>query len=91
MLDHQLELLQPLLGSLCPKTLPASYPGFASSVPPQGPDLGSCPYIVIHMGPQNIRRWVFEKWISLAAALKRRGYELFSTGGLGSELEAFAV
>ena len=27
MLDHQLELLQPLLGSLCPKTLPANYPG----------------------------------------------------------------
>ena len=91
MLDHQLELLQPLLGSLCPKTLPASYPGFASSVPPQGPDLGSCPYIVIHMGPQNIRGWIFEKWISLAAALKRQGYELVATGGLGSELEALAV
>jgi ADP-heptose:LPS heptosyltransferase len=40
------------------------------------------------MGPQNIRGWVFEKWISLAAALKDEGYELVATGGSGSEMEA---
>ena len=40
------------------------------------------------MGPQNVRGWVFEKWISLAAALKSQGYLLVATGGPGSEMEA---
>jgi ADP-heptose:LPS heptosyltransferase/glycosyltransferase involved in cell wall biosynthesis len=88
MLDHQLELLQPLLGKVYPKTLPANYPGFVSTVPRRGLDLGSCPYIVIHMGPQNIRGWVFEKWFPLATALKDQGYELVATGGVGTEMEA---
>ena len=87
MLDHQLELLKPLLGKSYPKTLPASYPGFKPNVP-QPFDTGRCPYIVIHMGPQSIRGWIFEKWISLAAALKHEGYELVATGGHGNEMEA---
>ena len=39
------------------------------------------------MGPQDLKGWVPEKWISLAAALKGQGYELIATGGRGRETE----
>jgi ADP-heptose:LPS heptosyltransferase len=91
MLDHQLRLLKPLLGESCPESLPASYPGFQSPASEHLFGIGARPYIVIHMGPQNIRGWVPEKWISLAAALKGQGYELIATGGRGRESEAARV
>jgi ADP-heptose:LPS heptosyltransferase/glycosyltransferase involved in cell wall biosynthesis len=88
MLDHQLKLLQPLLGQLSPKSLPASYPGFKFDLPQQFLSGGGRPYIVIHMGAQNnIRAWTPDKWISLATALKRQGRELVITGGPGEEKE----
>jgi ADP-heptose:LPS heptosyltransferase len=86
-LDHQLKLLMPLLGQLYPKSLPASYPGFKSAVPEQLLDVGGRPYIVIHMGLPDVKGWVPEKWVSLADALKRQGYELVATGGQGRETE----
>jgi ADP-heptose:LPS heptosyltransferase/glycosyltransferase involved in cell wall biosynthesis len=82
--EHQLKLLKPLLGNLHPKSLPASYPGFESAALEREFDVGK-PYIVIHMGPQDLKGWVPEKWISLAAALKGQGYELVATGGSGRE------
>ena len=86
MLDHQLELLTPLVGDLHPQTLPQSYPGFKSAVPKQLANIG--PYIVINMGGQNVRRWVPDKWYSLARTLKEQGYELVLTGGPGGEMKA---
>ena len=71
-----------------PKSLPASYPGFKSGPPEELLDLGRTPYIVIHMGPQIIRGWIPEKWISVASALKVQGYELVATGGPGRDMEA---
>ena len=88
MLVHQLELLKPLLGEEYPKILPASYPGFKFAVSERLLGLSRAPYVVIHMGPKNIRGWVPEKWVTLAAALKGRGYELVATGGAGEEMEA---
>jgi ADP-heptose:LPS heptosyltransferase/glycosyltransferase involved in cell wall biosynthesis len=87
MLDQQLELLKPLLGELHPKSLPASYPGFECMAPDHPLGIGNTPYIVIHMGPQDIKGWVPERWISLAAALIGQGYELVVTGGPGREME----
>ena len=88
MLDHQLELLKPLLGNVYPKHLPASYSGIEHA--PLKDPLGTVdrPYVVLHMGPPNIRGWVPEKWLLLAAALKDRGYDLLATGGRGEETEA---
>jgi ADP-heptose:LPS heptosyltransferase/glycosyltransferase involved in cell wall biosynthesis len=90
MLDHQLELLKPLLGDAYPKHLPASY-GFAPA--PLEDLLGTVkrPYLVLHMGPSNIRGWVPEKWLGLAAALKDQGYDLVVTGGGGEETEAARI
>jgi ADP-heptose:LPS heptosyltransferase/glycosyltransferase involved in cell wall biosynthesis len=88
MLDHQLKLLKPLLGEEYPKSLPALYPGFTLAAPPQLLGVGGTPYIVIHMGAANIRGWVPEKWVALAATLKSRGHELVATGGPGAEMEA---
>jgi ADP-heptose:LPS heptosyltransferase/glycosyltransferase involved in cell wall biosynthesis len=88
MLDHQLKLLKPLLGQSHPESLPASYPGFKSEVLERLPSVSRTPYVVIHMGPQNIRSWIPEKWISLAETLKRQGYELVVTGASGGEKEA---
>ena len=87
MLDHQLKLLEPLLGGQYPKSLPPSYPGFHSAVPDQLLDVRGTPYIVVHMGPQDIRGWVPEKWLSLVAILKDRGYKVVATGGPGRESE----
>ncbi len=87
-LDHQLKLLNPLLGEEYPKALPASYPGFRRGVPTQSLGVSGTRYIVIHMGPPNIRGWLPEKWAALAAALKCQGYELVTTGGPGAEMEA---
>jgi ADP-heptose:LPS heptosyltransferase len=91
MLDHQLELLKPLLGNLYPKHLPASYPGFEPALLENV--LGSVkrPYLVLHMGPSNIRGWVPEKWLGVAAALKDQGYDLVITGGQGQEMEAARI
>ena len=86
-LEHQLKLLNPLLGNLGPTSLPASYPGFESAALGRDFEVGKRPYIVIHMGPQDLKGWVPEKWISLAAALKGQGYELIATGGGGRERE----
>ncbi len=88
MLHHQLKLLRPLLGNGCPESLPACYPGFESPAPEQFLSVGKKPYIVVHMGPPNIRAWLLEKWISLAATLSSQGYELVVTGGPGEEMEA---
>ena len=52
MLDHQLELLTPLVGDLHPRSLPQSYPGFKSAVPEQLAN--TKPYIVINMGAQAV-------------------------------------
>jgi ADP-heptose:LPS heptosyltransferase/glycosyltransferase involved in cell wall biosynthesis len=91
MLDHQLMLLKPLLGEKRPKALAASYPGFRLGIPEPLRNVGTSPYIVIHMGPQNIRGWVAEKWTALAIALKDQGYELVATGGPGEERAAQAL
>jgi ADP-heptose:LPS heptosyltransferase/glycosyltransferase involved in cell wall biosynthesis len=88
MLNHQLRLLEPLLGEFLPKSLAASYPGFDSEVPEDLLGVGTDPYIVIHMGPKSFRGWVPEKWVLLAATLKERGYNLVATGGAGSEMES---
>jgi ADP-heptose:LPS heptosyltransferase/glycosyltransferase involved in cell wall biosynthesis len=88
MLEQQLKLLKPLLGECYPASLTASYPGFNSAAPESLLGVGGRPYIVIHMGPQNARAWLPEKWISLAIALKGQGYELVATGGPGGEMEA---
>ena len=87
MLSHQLELLEPLLGESHPKSLPASYPGFWSKARKHMSDVGTKPYIVIHMGPQDTRGWVPERWLSIAAALKDQGYDIVATGGPGKESE----
>jgi ADP-heptose:LPS heptosyltransferase len=87
-LDHQLQLLRPLLGEEYPKSLPQSYPGFKSVAPRNLVGSGDRPYIVIHMGSSRVRGWVPEKWISLAVALKRQGYKLVATGGPGAEMKA---
>ena len=87
MLDYQLKLLGPLLGERPPKSLPPSYPGFHSALPKQLEQLGGTPYIVVHMGPQDIRGWVPDRWVSLVAVLKDRGYEIVATGGPGRESE----
>ena len=71
-LEHQLELLKPLLGEDYPKSLPASYPGFEAAAPQHLLGFAGKPYIVIHMGPR-IRGWVLEKWIALADTLCRQG------------------
>jgi ADP-heptose:LPS heptosyltransferase/glycosyltransferase involved in cell wall biosynthesis len=86
MIDHQLELLELILGDRFPKTLAASYPGF--DVTPRL--VGTDRYIVIHMGQKNFRQWVPEKWLALAAALKDKykHYELVATGGAGDEVVA---
>ena len=89
--EHQLKLLKPLLGNLHPKSLPASYPGFESAALGPDFDVGKRPYIVIHMGPQDLKGWVPEKWVSLAAALKGQGYELIATGSWGRETEVARV
>ena len=91
MLEHQLELLKPLLGNVYPQHLPASYSGIEPS--PLNGLLGTVdrPYVVLHMGPSNIRGWVPEKWLLLAAALKDRGYDLVATGGRGEEMDAARV
>ena len=89
--EHQLKLLQPLLGNLHPKSLPASYPGFESVALGRDFNVGVRPYIVIHMGPQDLKGWVPEKWISLASALKAQGYELIATGSRGRETEVARV
>ena len=86
MLDHQLKLLTPLVGDLHPRSLPQSYPGFKSAVPERLAN--TRPYIVINMGGQSVRRWVPEKWYSLARMLKEQGYELVLTGGPGGEMKA---
>jgi ADP-heptose:LPS heptosyltransferase/glycosyltransferase involved in cell wall biosynthesis len=86
-LEHQLRLLEPLLGNLHPKSLPASYPGFESAALGRDFEVGKRPYIVIHMGPQDLKGWIPEKWISLATALKGQGYELVATGGGSREME----
>jgi ADP-heptose:LPS heptosyltransferase len=91
LLEHQIKLLKPLLGEACPECLPASYPGFKSAAPAHLLQFGGRPYVVIHMGPQNIKGWVPEKWISLAKALKDQGYELVTTGGLGREMAVARV
>lgn len=91
MMDQQLKLLKPLLGELHPESLPASYPGFNFPAPESLLGIGQLPYIVIHMGPQNFRAWVPEKWSSLATILKGNGYELVVTGGPGDEAEAARV
>ena len=88
MLDHQLDLLKPLLGEGYPHSLPATYPGFNSPAPEDLFGFAGRPYMVIHMGPQNVRGWIPEKWISLAAALRDQGYRLVATGGSGTEMEA---
>ena len=91
MLDHQLELLKPLLGSVYPKHLPASYSGIK---PAPLKDLAGTvdrPYVLLHMGPPNIRSWVPEKWHLLAAALKDQGYDLVATGGRGEEMDAARI
>jgi ADP-heptose:LPS heptosyltransferase len=89
MLDHQLELLKPLLGDVYPAHLLASHSGFESASLTR--DAGGSRYIVIHMGPSNFRGWVPEKWISLAAALTERGYDLVLTGSAGEEMEAARI
>src|SRR5579862_2239186 len=86
-LEHQLELLRPLLGKDCPISLPAFYPGLKASTPQQLLGFAGKPYIVIHMGPSN-RGWVLEKWIALAHALCRQGYQLVATGVTGEERAA---
>lgn len=86
-LDHQLKLLRPLLGEDYPKSLSASYPGFEVAAPQHLLGLTGKPYIVIHMGP-SIRGWILEKWIAVAAALCRQGYQLVATGVAGEEAEA---
>ena len=88
MLDQQLKLLRPLLGELSPESLPASYPGFEPAAPEHLLGVGKTPYVVIHMGPQNLRGWMPEKWASLAADLKGQGYEVVATGGPGEEMDA---
>jgi ADP-heptose:LPS heptosyltransferase/glycosyltransferase involved in cell wall biosynthesis len=88
MLDHQLELLEPILTDTSPQSLPASYPGFEGTIPAEVLGLGSVPYIVIHMGPASFRSWVWEKWVEVAETLAREGYGLVATGGTGSETEA---
>ena len=88
MLNHQLRLLEPILGEFFPQSLAASYPGFDSEVPEDLLGVGTSRYIVIHMGPKSIRGWVPEKWILLAATLKERGYNLVTTGGAGNEMGA---
>ena len=91
MLDHQLELLKPLLGSVYPKHLSASYSGIKPA--PLKDLVGTVdrPYVVLHMGPSNIRGWVPEKWHLLAAALKDQGYDLVATGGRGEEMDAARI
>ena len=88
LLDHQLKLLKPLLGSSYPQSLPASYPGFVSASPERVLSPGRRPYIVIHMGPQDFKGWNPEKWISLARTLQGQGYDLIATGGPGREMDA---
>ena len=91
MLDHQLELLKPLLGNVYPKHLPASYSGFEPTALEDLLGTVERPYIVLHMGPSNIRGWVPEKWHLLAAALKDQGYDLVATGGPGEEMHAARI
>ena len=91
MLDHQLDLMKPLLGNVYPKHLPASY----SKIEPAPLEdlLGTVdrPYVVLHMGPPNIRGWVPQKWLLLGAALKDQGYDLVATGGPGEEMDAARI
>ena len=91
MLDHQLALLKPLFGASTPQSLPASYSGFDHIPAERPPGIGGAPYIVVHMGPQNIRGWIPEKWTVLAAALKVQGYDLVATGGPGREMDAARI
>jgi ADP-heptose:LPS heptosyltransferase len=86
MLDHQLDLLGPLLGDAYPRSLHAAYPGFESPVPEELLSIQK-PYIVIHMGQPDIKGWIPEKWLALAVALKSRGFDLVTTGGPGRETE----
>jgi ADP-heptose:LPS heptosyltransferase len=85
MLDHQLELLNSLPELSAPKSLSACYPGIAAKGA-----VGSAgrTYIVLHMGPPNIRGWIPEKWTELASALTKRGYRLVTTGTSGEEAKA---
>jgi ADP-heptose:LPS heptosyltransferase/glycosyltransferase involved in cell wall biosynthesis len=85
-LDHELELLKPLLGEAYPRSLPACYPGFKAPAPQHLLGFAGKPYIIIHMGP-SVRGWVLEKWIALAAALNDQGYQLVATGGTTEEAE----
>ena len=91
MLDHQLQLLKPLLGNVYPKQLTACYSAIKPA-PLKGP-LGTIErhYVVLHMGPSNIRGWVPEKWLRLAVALKDQGYDLVLTGGAGQEMDAARI
>lgn len=88
MLGHQLELLKPLIGEGAPTSLPASYPGFQRAVLERDLEVVERPYIVIHMGSQNVRGWTPESWRSLAGILRRKGYQLVATGAAGEEAEA---
>jgi ADP-heptose:LPS heptosyltransferase len=90
MLDHQLDLMRAPLGNDHPKTLRAAYPGFASTLPERLQGLKK-PYIVIHMGVQDVKGWVPEKWVALATALRAQGFGLVATGGPGQEAEAARV
>jgi ADP-heptose:LPS heptosyltransferase/glycosyltransferase involved in cell wall biosynthesis len=87
LLEHQLELLKPLLGDTYPKFLAACYPGFNAAAPQHLLGFAGKPYIVIHMGP-GVRGWVPEKWVTLASTLGCRGYQLVATGVAGEEQEA---
>ena len=91
MLDHQLELLRPLLGDATPEHLPASYPGFEPAPLGDQLDTAERPYVVLHMGAPNIRAWVPEKWFLLAAALNNQGYDLVATGGSGKEMDTARI
>ena len=73
--------------NICPHLIPEFEPAPLEDL------LGTVdrPYIVLHMGPSNIRGWVPEKWLLLAAALKDQGYDLVVTGGAGEEMEAARI
>jgi ADP-heptose:LPS heptosyltransferase/glycosyltransferase involved in cell wall biosynthesis len=86
-LDHQLKLLEPILGAEAPKHLSACYPGFNVALPAQMGEAAQRPYVVIHMGLQDFKGWPAEKWILLAKRLVNEGYDLVVTGAAGREAE----
>jgi ADP-heptose:LPS heptosyltransferase len=85
-LTKQLKLLDGLIGNLPPALAPV-YPDFHQAPSAVARLDGIDQFLVMHLGPGDIKAWVFERWVALGHALRERGWSLVLTGARGAEAE----